>query len=144
MSTRRRKLEFMKKLIGFGLVLVVLVGSMMALSALKVRAQTPKEGQATEAVSAAGDAKTAVTEAKAESPKEPDPVVRKWAFVMAALAVSIGSIAGGGAVGYVGAAAMGAIGEKPELAGRALIFVGLAEGIAIYGLIIGIMILGKV
>lgn len=48
------------------------------------------------------------------------------------------------AVGYVGAAAMGAIGEKPELAGRALIFVGLAEGIAIYGLIIAIMILGKV
>ncbi|MCJ7813524.1 ATP synthase subunit C [bacterium] len=44
----------------------------------------------------------------------------------------------------MGAAAMGAIGEKPELAGRALIFVGLAEGIAIYGLIISIMILGKV
>jgi V/A-type H+-transporting ATPase subunit K len=39
---------------------------------------------------------------------------------------------------------MGAIGEKPELAGRALIFVGLAEGIAIYGLIIAIMILGRV
>ena len=39
---------------------------------------------------------------------------------------------------------MGTIGEKPELAGRALIFVGLAEGIAIYGLIIAIMILGKI
>jgi V/A-type H+-transporting ATPase subunit K len=38
---------------------------------------------------------------------------------------------------------MGTIGEKPELVGNALIFVGLAEGIAIYGLIIAIMILGK-
>jgi V/A-type H+-transporting ATPase subunit K len=43
----------------------------------------------------------------------------------------------------VGAAAMGAIGEKPELAGRALIFIGLAEGIAIYGLIVALMILAK-
>jgi V/A-type H+-transporting ATPase subunit K len=42
-----------------------------------------------------------------------------------------------------GAAAMGAVAEKPEMAGRALIFVGLAEGIAIYGLIIAIMILGR-
>jgi V/A-type H+-transporting ATPase subunit K len=38
---------------------------------------------------------------------------------------------------------MGAMSEKPELGGRALIFLGLAEGIAIYGLIIAIMILGK-
>ncbi len=47
------------------------------------------------------------------------------------------------AVAVVGAAAMGAVAEKPETAGRALIFVGLAEGIAIYGLIIAIMILGR-
>jgi len=43
----------------------------------------------------------------------------------------------------VGSAAMGAVSERPEMAGRALIFVGLAEGIAIYGLIVAIMILGK-
>jgi len=48
------------------------------------------------------------------------------------------------AVAVVGAAALGAISEKPELFGQALIFVGLAEGIAIYGLIIAIMILGRV
>jgi V/A-type H+-transporting ATPase subunit K len=45
------------------------------------------------------------------------------------------------AVGKVGAAALGAAAERPELLGRALIFVGLAEGIAIYGLIIAIMLL---
>ncbi len=73
-----------------------------------------------------------------------DPSVMRWGFLSAALSTGLGSIAAGIAVGYVGASAMGVIGEKPELAGRALIFVGLAEGIAIYGLIIAIMILGRI
>jgi len=64
-------------------------------------------------------------------------------YLSAALCVGFSSIAAGWAVSAVGAAAMGAISEKPELAGRALIFVGLAEGIAIYGLIVAIMLLGK-
>ncbi len=67
----------------------------------------------------------------------------KWGFLGAALAVAGSTIGAGIAVGLVGAAAMGAISERPEVAGRALIFLGLAEGIAIYGLIIAIMILGK-
>jgi len=66
------------------------------------------------------------------------------AYLAAAAAVGLSTIAGGIAVGLVGAAAMGAVGEKPEISGKALIFLGLAEGIAIYGLIIAIMILGKV
>lgn len=73
-----------------------------------------------------------------------DPVVAKFAFLAAALATGVSALAGGIAVAYVGSAAVGAISEKPEIAGRTLIFVGLAEGIAIYGLIIAIMILGKV
>ncbi len=68
----------------------------------------------------------------------------KWGFMGAALAVAGSTIGAGIAVGLVGAAAMGAISERPEVAGRALIFLGLAEGIAIYGLIIAIMILGKI
>ena len=72
------------------------------------------------------------------------PEVTKFGFLAAAIVVGVGSLGAGVAVGYVGAAAMGTIGEKPELFGRALIFVGLAEGIAIYGLIIAIMILGKI
>ena len=66
------------------------------------------------------------------------------AYLAAAAAVGLSTIAGGIAVGLVGAVAMGAVGEKPEISGKALIFLGLAEGIAIYGLIIAIMILGKV
>ncbi len=68
----------------------------------------------------------------------------KWAFLAAAISTGFGCLGAGIAVAYVGAAAVGAVGEKPEVAGRTLIFVGLAEGIAIYGLIIAIMILGKV
>ncbi|MDD5066127.1 MAG: ATP synthase subunit C [bacterium] len=66
-----------------------------------------------------------------------------WGFIAAAAVVGMGSIGAGIAVAYVGAAAIGAIGEKPDLFGRALIFVALAEGIAIYGVIIAIMILSK-
>ena len=73
-----------------------------------------------------------------------DPGSARVAFIAAAIAVGLGSAAAGLAVGMVGTAAIGAVGEKPDLAGRAIIFVGLAEGIAIYGLIIAIMILGKV
>jgi V/A-type H+-transporting ATPase subunit K len=73
-----------------------------------------------------------------------DPGVVRWAFISAAIAAGAGALGAGLAVATVGAAALGAISEKPELAGRALIFVGLAEGIAIYGLIVAIMILGRV
>ena len=64
-------------------------------------------------------------------------------YLSAAIAVGASTLGAGIAVAVVGAAAMGAISEKPELAGRALIFIGLAEGIAIYGLIVALMILAK-
>ena len=62
-------------------------------------------------------------------------------YIGAGLAVGLGSIAGGIAVAGVGSAAMGAVVERPELMGRSLIYVGLAEGIAIYGMVVAIMIL---
>lgn len=86
-------------------------------------------GWAQEAVAAAGPVSTEAA---------------KWGFMAAAIAVSASSLGAGIAVALVGSAAMGAMSEKPEMAGRALIFLGLAEGIAIYGLIVAIMILGKI
>ena len=71
-----------------------------------------------------------------------DPV-KMWGFVAAALSTGITALGAAYAVSHVGAAALGTMGERPEIAGRALIFLGLAEGIAIYGLIIAIMILGR-
>ena len=86
----------------------------------------------------------ALAQTEAAAPVYRDPTVVRWGFLAAAIVTGLSTIAAGIAVAYVGAAAVGAIGEKPELATRTLIFVGLAEGIAIYGLIIAIMILGKI
>jgi V/A-type H+-transporting ATPase subunit K len=71
-----------------------------------------------------------------------EPAVMQWGFMAAALAAGLSALGAAYAVAVVGGAAMGAVAEKPDVAGRALVFVGLAEGIAIYGLIIAIMILG--
>lgn len=67
----------------------------------------------------------------------------QWGYIAAALATGMSSLGAGYAVGVVGSAAVGALAEKPELLGRVLILVGLAEGIAIYGLIISILILNR-
>ena len=76
--------------------------------------------------------------------KAPAPAGDRWALALgAAGAVGISCLAAGYAVAHVGAAALGAASERPELLGRSLILVGLAEGIAIYGLIFGIMLLQK-
>jgi len=66
-----------------------------------------------------------------------------WIFVGAALATGLSSLGAGFAVARVGTAAVGALAEKPELFGRLLIFIGLAEGIAIYGLIVAILMLNR-
>jgi V/A-type H+-transporting ATPase subunit K len=70
--------------------------------------------------------------------------VTRFAFIAAAIAFGLGAIGAGIAIGNVGAAAMGAVAEKPEVAGQALIFVALAEGLVIFGFITALMILGKV
>lgn len=66
-----------------------------------------------------------------------------YATLAAALSTGLGSIGAGIAVASTGAAATGAIAEKPETFGRAIVFVGMAEGVAIYGLIIAFMILNR-
>lgn len=66
------------------------------------------------------------------------------AMIGAAIAAGLASAAAGYAVAMVGSAAVGALTEKPELLGRLLILVGLAEGIAIYGLIVAVLILNTV
>lgn len=65
------------------------------------------------------------------------------ALIGAAIAVAGSSIGAGIAVAYTGAAALAAVSERPEIFGRAMVIVGLAEGIAIYGLIVAIIIIGK-
>lgn len=71
------------------------------------------------------------------------PDVWRWAMVSAAAATGISTAAAAHAVARLGSAAIGALAEKPDLFGRLLIFVGLAEGIAIYGLIVSVLILNR-
>lgn len=64
-------------------------------------------------------------------------------YIGAALATSISGIGGGIAVASAASAALGAVSEDSSVLGKSLIFVGLAEGVCLYGFIISIMILGK-
>ncbi|HTC53917.1 MAG TPA: ATP synthase subunit C [Steroidobacteraceae bacterium] len=73
-----------------------------------------------------------------------NPQIVAWGLIAAALSTALAAIGAGFAVARVGSAAVGAIAEKPELFGRALVLVGLAEGIAIYGLIVSILILNRI
>lgn len=67
--------------------------------------------------------------------------VAAFKYLAAALAVGISCIAGGMAVGRIGAAAMGAMSENPELSGKALPYVGLAEGICLWGFLVALLII---
>lgn len=64
--------------------------------------------------------------------------------IAAALAVGLAAAGAGFGIGHTGSAALGAIAEKPETSTWALIFVALAEGIALYGLIIAFMLITNI
>ncbi len=66
------------------------------------------------------------------------------AFIAAGLAVGLSCIGGGIAVASSASSALGAISENPKVFGQALIMVVLAEGIAIYGMLIAVLILNKI
>jgi V/A-type H+-transporting ATPase subunit K len=72
------------------------------------------------------------------------PVDTGMAFLGAGIAVAASAIGAGIAIAYAGSAALAAVSEQPELFGRAMVVVGLAEGVAIYGLIVAVLILGHV
>ena len=85
-----------------------------------------------------------VAEAQEAAAAGVSPDVVKWGVSAAAAATGLSSLAAGYAVAAVGSAGMGALAERPELLGRVLVLVGLAEGIAIYGLIVSILILNRI
>ncbi|ULQ60355.1 ATP synthase subunit C [Brucepastera parasyntrophica] len=83
----------------------------------------------------------AAEEAAAATAGTVDSTVSAFKYLAAALAVGIACIAGGMAVGRIGAAAMGAMSENSELSGKALPFVGLAEGICLWGFLVALLII---
>ena len=86
---------------------------------------TPEAAEATAAA-----AKTATT----------NPAI----FYAIAICMGMGSLSAAFAVGKIGAAAMGAAAEKPELLGKAIAFVGLGEGIALFGFLISLFLVFKI
>jgi V/A-type H+-transporting ATPase subunit K len=65
------------------------------------------------------------------------------AMIGVGIPTALATIGAGIAVGPVGAASLAVVAEKPEMFGRTLVYLGLAEGIAIYGLVVTILMLGK-
>jgi V/A-type H+-transporting ATPase subunit K len=66
------------------------------------------------------------------------------AFIGIALPTALSTVGAGIAVGPIGSASLAAVSEKPEMFGRTLVYLGLAEGIAIYGLVLSILLLNRV
>jgi V/A-type H+/Na+-transporting ATPase subunit K len=111
--------------------------ALLAAGALVVLVLAAGEGAA---AAAAGPEPATAVVAQAAQPAESG---NSSALLGAAIAVAASSIGAAIAVAYTGAAALAAMSERPELFGRAMVVVGLAEGIAIYGLIIGIILIGR-
>lgn len=65
------------------------------------------------------------------------------ALIGAGIAIAGSCLGAGIAVAYTGAAALALMSERPEMFGRAMVVVGLAEGIAIYGLVVAVILIGK-
>lgn len=79
------------------------------------------------------------------APQQAQAAPPGWATPLAAaISVAVSSLAAGLAVAYTGAAALAAVSERPEMFGRAIVVVGLAEGIAIYGLVVAILLIGRI
>jgi V/A-type H+-transporting ATPase subunit K len=66
------------------------------------------------------------------------------ALIGIGIPTALSTVGAGIAVGPIGAASLAALAEKPEMFGRTLIYLGLAEGIAIYGLVMSILLLDKI
>lgn len=79
----------------------------------------------------------------AEAAGEAASMATGLGYIAAALVTGLSCIGGGIAVASAASAALGAISEDSSVLGKSLIFVGLAEGVCLYGLIISFMILGQ-
>ncbi len=120
-----------------GIYILAAIGAVLMIGAvvLLVAALTAGPAGAAVAAGAAAGSRSVVAAAGTSS--------NTAALLGAGIAVAGSTIGAGIAVAYTGAAALAAISERSEMFGRAMVIVGLAEGIAIYGLIIGILLIGK-
>lgn len=123
----------------------LVVGSLVAVFAIAITVLALSLATGTDArADPAPAAATTALAAPAQVDAAPAPVDTGSAFIGAAIAVAASAIGAGIAIAYAGSAALATMSEQPDLFGRAMVVVGLAEGVAIYGLIVAVLILGKV
>lgn len=120
-------------------VAVAIIGVALGFSISAALAQTDPEQPADRQAAPGPD-----TGAGARTPQEIKAQTDRVLAIAIAAVISVSCLAAGYAVGKVGSAAMGAASEKPELMGRALLFVALAEGIAIYGVLAAVLLYTKI
>ncbi|MHC4742988.1 MAG: ATP synthase subunit C [Planctomycetota bacterium] len=129
-AERKLKSQILQSVIGV-LTVMAIVGTLFCTTVYANEASHEEESAKSET-----SEKTAVElETRADT--------MKFGLIAAAIAFGLGAIGAGFAISHVGAAAMGAVAEKPQIAGQALIFVALAEGLVVFGFITALMILGK-
>jgi V/A-type H+-transporting ATPase subunit K len=125
-----------------GMIILAGIGGVLMVGALVllIAALTARPAGAATGPAAVAGGRAAATAAATATTTAP---ASSAALLGAAIAVAGSTIGAGIAVAYAGAAALAAMSERPEVFGRAMVIVGLAEGIAIYGLIIGVILIGK-
>ena len=89
-------------------------------------------------------AQEAMAETAAVASKGEITLGQGLAIIGIGLPTGLAAIGAAIALGPVGSAALAVVAEKPEMFGRTLIYLGLAEGVAIYGLVMSILLLGKI
>jgi V/A-type H+-transporting ATPase subunit K len=124
-----------------GVYVVAGIGAVLVAAAVILLVAAVRAGAADAATGSAATAGAAKAAAAASAATTSGS--NTAALLGAGIAVAGSTIGAGIAVAYTGAAALAAITEQPAIFGRAMVLVGLAEGIAIYGLVIGILLIGK-
>ena len=134
---KRNDFQSMRRLL---LVSALLLAAMpLALLA----AESPDEPLGAEAASAESKETQDSEQPRRDGASSPSELYIGLGYIAAALSVGLGSLGAGIAVASTASAAVGAVAEKEDIAGKALVFVGLDEGIAIYGIVIALMILNR-
>jgi len=130
-----RKTGSAVKAVRINLIVAVLLFAVCLAGPVIANAAQPEDTQPV--VSTADETTTETTTVTSYDP------TKGLGMIGAALVTGMSGIGGGIAVAAAAPAAIGATSEDPKAFGKALIFVALGESIALYGLVISIMILGK-
>ena len=135
----------LKKVYSILIIFFILIGiTVTAVYAVNTRSTDESEENISNAETSGEYEVMPINEPIAEETQKQADNNKGFGLIAVALSTGLACIGAGIAVATVGSSSVGAISENPKLLGKTIIFVGLAEGIAIYGLIISIMILNEI